>query len=55
METRPDLAGAGELAERLMDNPEPDDEALGAAAAPYHCDVDPDVTRELLTRIDAGF
>ncbi len=39
----------------LMDNEDPDPEALGAAAAPYQCDVDPDATRELLERIDASF
>ena len=39
----------------LMDNENPDPEALGAAAAPYHCDVDPAATEALLQRIDAGF
>ncbi len=39
----------------LMENPDPDDEAMGAAAAPYHCDVDPEATRDLLERINAGF
>ncbi|HZJ05108.1 MAG TPA: cupin domain-containing protein [Nocardioidaceae bacterium] len=48
-------AGLEKFFRWLMDNQDADPEALGAAAAPYHCDVDPDATRDLLERIDAEF
>jgi mannose-6-phosphate isomerase-like protein (cupin superfamily) len=45
-------AGLEQFFRWLMDHPEPDPEALAAAAAPYHCDVDPEATRSLLARHD---
>lgn len=48
-------AGLEQFFRWLMENPEPDPEALGAAAAPYRCDVDLEATMPLLERHGISF